>query len=76
MIAALVIRAGILAEDRALLAAGLLVAALSGAAMAAGTWRRRGLAQDPPRAPAPALMLLLSSSTVFAAVCAVWAFVR
>ena len=76
VVAALVIRAGVIAEDRALLAAGVLVAVLSGAALAAGYWRRRGLAEDPPRASPAPLMLLLSGSIMFASVCAVWAFIQ
>ena len=76
VVAALVVRAGIMGNDQALLAAGVLVAVLSGTVMCAGYWRRRGLAQNPPRSSPPALMLLLSGSIVFASACAVWAFIR
>ena len=76
VVAALVIRAGVMVDDRALVAAGVLVAVLSGTAMMAGYRRRRSLAQELPQPSPPALMLLLSGSIVFASACAIWAFIR
>ncbi len=75
-IAALVIRAGVLGDERALLAAGIVLAAFSVAAIVMGNSRRKQLALAQPTAPGVKLMLLVTAANVFASACAAWIFLR
>ena len=76
VVALLVLRAGVLADDRPLLVSGIVLAVLAVSAMVAGNARRRELAATSPRAASPRLMLFISLAGVFASACAAWVFMR
>ena len=74
--AALVIRAGVVAPDRALLVLGVVLGVVSTFVIVAGSARRKGLVRNPPEGPSARLMLLTSGATVLAACCAAATLIR